>query len=429
MLTKRTVDSLSFDPSGPATQIHFANGDIPGFGLRLFPSGARSYVLWLRTTSGQKRLHTVGKHGVVTVQMARELARTTLADASRGLDPQQARQQARMGDSVKEFAEVYLNDHAREHKKSWEQDQWRLGKHVLPKLGSRKLKDLTRSEVSTFYRGIGATSKAEANRCLALLSAMYKKAIEWEVLPQEFMNPARGIQKYTLKSRDRFIQDGELPSFWAAVEAEPDPFVRAAISLLILTGVRKSELLTLQWKNVDLQRKEIRLIDTKNTETRYVPLSEPALEILRGLPRALRNTYVFPGEAPGKPRANLDKAWRRCRARMWLTLNPEAAEELREQAEADVRRRDKRASRSAEAIQARLLELVDAQAGGVDGIRLHDLRRSCGSHLAADDVSLEKIAKVLGHKSLITTRVYARLSENAVVAPMEALGARLFAMR
>jgi integrase len=429
MLTKRTVDALSFDPSGPATQIHFANGDIPGFGLRLFPSGARSYVVWLRTTSGQKRLHTLGKHGVVTVQMARELARTTLADASRGLDPQQARQQARMGDSIKEFAEVYLNDHAREHKKSWEQDQWRLGKHVLPKLGNRKLKDLSRSEVSSFYRSIGATSKAEANRCLALLSAMYKKAIEWQVVPEDFINPARGIQKYVLKSRDRWVQDAELPAFWSAVEGEPDIFVRAAISLLILTGLRKSEMLTLEWKHVDLHRKEFRLEETKNGQRRYVPLNGPAVDILRSLPRALRNTYVFPGEAPGTHRSNLDKAWRRCRARMWLSLNPEAAAELREQAEADVRRRPKRASRSAEAIQARLLELTDEHAGGSEGIRLHDLRRSCGSHLAADDVSLQKIGAVLGHKSLVTTRTYARLSESATVAPMEALGARLFAMR
>lgn len=413
-LTKRTVDALSFDPSGPATQIHFANGDIPGFGLRLFPSGAKSYVLWLRTTSGQKRLHTVGKHGVVTVQQARELARTTLADASKGHDPQQARQEAREGETLKEFALVYMEKHAKKFKKSWKEDERRLNSHIIPALGNKKLKDITSEDVERLHRKIGERHPTEANRVIEVVSSMFTRATErpFSRLAKDYLNPAR-ITAYAEASRERWVTAEELPLLWAAIDQEDSVYVRAALKLYIHTGVRKTELLESKWDHVDFTRRTLLLPVTKNGESHLVPLSAQALAELRGLPRQLGNAFIFPSEVkPGARRVNLSKPWGRVRARVWLEAHPEEAEVLRAKAVVDLQK--KFSPKTPEVLEAHVLKLAAKKAGGPNGIRLHDLRRTAGSMMLDSGVTPEVIAVVLNNPSSV--KVYTRLRNKVAQA-------------
>ena len=413
--TKRDIDRLMHDPDGPGTQIHYV-GEPPGFGVRVFPSGVKSFVVWYRTADGRKRLHTLGKYGTLTLQQARQEARKTLAAVASGNDPSGARHEARKADTVRDFASVYMERHAKKHKKSWKEDQRRLDRYILPALGSKKLKDVARSDVARLHAKI-STKPYEANRVVEVAAILFNKAIEWGHLPENHPNPAFKVKPFRERSRERWVTEEEMPRLWEAISAEENIYVRGALRLFLLTGVRKNELLHRRWQDVDFDRKELRLPTTKNGKPHTVPLSDLAVGELRALPRMLGNPYVFPSTVtPGGHLVNISKAWRRVRARLWLSTNPDEAVALREQAEADVQHRSKHAERSPAAVDAQLLALAQQRAGGMDSIRLHDLRRTVGSWMANAGVSLQVIGATLNNPS--AAELYARLRNSA---PREAL--------
>ena len=424
-LTKRAVDALAYKPAGPTQQILW-DGGLPGFGCRVYPTGKKSYVLSYRTRSGRTRILTLGQHGVITPAQAREDAVRSLAAVSRGEDPAEARQAARKGDTVRDFVALYMERHAKKHKKSWKEDERRLSKHVLPALGSKKLMDVQRSDIARLHTRIGATTQVEANRTVEVLSVMFRLASEWGHLPEDHRNPAAGVKAYKEQSRERWVTEQEMPLLWAAIAAEDNPYVRGALRLYLLTGVRKNELLPSRWADIDFDRRELRLPTTKNGKPHTVPLSDPAIDELRALPaRMLGNPYVF--ASTQKPRThivNIDKAWRRVRARLWLATNPEAAATLRAQAEADLRR--KHVPKTAKALDAHLLVLAAKRAGGPGAIRLHDLRRTVGSWMANAGVSLQVIGATLNNPS--AAELYARLRNSAPREALDDHGARIMAV-
>lgn len=385
-LTIPRIRALKHDPTGPSTQILFDDGEgsIPGFGVRVFKTGVKSFVVWYRTTTGRKRLHTIGRFGEaggMTLDTARKTAADTRSKVRTGTDPVEEKRSARAGETLKEFADVFMRDHRLKNgqrKKSAAEDRWRLDKHILPKLGSRKLTEITRTNLRRFHFELGERSNAEANRAVALLSVMYRRASEWGYLPEDYPNPARGIQKYTIPSRDRFVTPEEMPALVDSIRQEENVYLRAAVWIYLLSGMRKSELLKLKWGAVDLTRAEIRLEDTKSGRSHIVPLSAPALAVLKDLPRQLTNAYVLPGRLQGKPMVNINKAWGRIRRRA---------------------------------------ELED--------VRLHDLRRTVGSWMAQDGASLHLIGSVLGHSNAATTAIYARLGEDPARKALERHGERM----
>jgi integrase len=424
-LTKRDLDRLAYDSAGPATQIHYDSKELPGFGVRVFPSGAKSFVVWYRTAQGRKRLQTLGRYGTLTLPQARDLARRSLLQVKTGTDPLEQRQRARHAETVKDLAELYLSRHAKRHKKSWKEDERRLKKWVAPALGSRRVQEVKRADVARLHSRIGDSAPYEANRILALVAVMFSKAEEWGILPEGTPNPAARVQPFRERSRDRWVTPAELPALVSAIEEESSPYVKAAVKLYLLTGLRRSELLGLRWRDVDFERRELHLGDTKAGRSHSVPLSAPALEVLRALPRQIGNAYVFPGEKAGRPLVNINKPWRRIRTRLWLSTNPELAADLRQRAEADLRSRSKHASTRPAAVEARTLALAQAEAGEADLIRLHDLRRTVGSWLATSGASLPLIGKVLNHSNASTTQIYAQLAEDATRVALEEHGERI----
>lgn len=376
-LTKRDIDRLEHDAAGPPRQVLW-DADPAGFGVRVFPTGAKSFILSFRTRDNRKRLMTLGKYGVLTLHEARERAKKALVSARDGADPLEELQEARRGDTVKDLAVVYMERHARKHKKSWKEDQRRLDRYVLPAFGHRKIADVKRADVARLHARIGDTAPYEANRVLALVAVVFNKAQEWGLLDEGAPNPAARVQTFRERSRDRWVTPAELPKLVEAIEAETNPYIQAAFRLYLLTGLRRNELLGLRWKDINFDRRELRLDDTKAGRSHVVPLSEPAVEVLRSLPRMIGNAYVLPGHIGGKPLVNVSKPWQRIRQR-----------------------------------------------AGLQDVRLHDLRRTVGSWLATSGASLSLIGKVLNHSNASTTQVYARLSEDATRAALEEHGARM----
>lgn len=365
-LTKRAADRLVWNPAGPATQIVW-DESTEGFGARLYPSGRKTWVVSYRTTSGTLRIGALGATNVVTVENARRRATRIRSDALDGKDPLRDRRTKREAPSVRAFSKLYLEQHARKHKKSWRHDERRLDRWVLPAIGSKKLEDVTRADVARLHARIGESAPVEANRVLALVSVLFSKAGEWGYLPDGHANPASKVRSFGERSRDRWVTPEELPRLVQAIEAEDNPFVRAAITLAVFSGMRRGEILALKWDDADFDRAEIKLRDTKAGRSHVVPLVPSAALVLRQLPRMLGNPYVFASARRVRTHmVTIKTPWKRVRQR-----------------------------------------------AGLEDVTFHDLRRTVGSWLAGAGVGLPVIGKVLNHSQPSTTAIYARIADTA----------------
>lgn len=346
---------------------------LSGLGLRVYPSGKKSYVLSYRH-HGRKRLMTIGTHGVDSLASAQKAAQIALGKVAADTDPLALKQKAAQGDQVKDLCIAYMVRHAKVNKKSWADDQAMINNWIKPAWGNLKIKSITREDVAALHHKIGSqknpkTGKPKhtiANRVIALVSKMWELAEEWGYVSEGNPNPARKIKHFKEKKRDRYVKHDEFPLLAASIKQEPNKTAQAALWLYLLTGLRKSELLSLEWSNVDSVRQEIRLPDTKAGRVHYLPLSSPALEILNSIPRIPDNPYVLTGRSQGQHLVNIDKAWRRVRSN-----------------------------------------------AGIDDVRLHDLRRTVGSWLAQDGSSLPLIGKLLNHSNASTTQIYARFGDDS----------------
>ena len=359
-LTKRIIDATkpAFDHD-----VFRWDAELRGFGLRVKPTGVKSYILQYRTMIGISRRVTIGQHGRLTADEARRLAKIQLGRVARGDDPAAEKASARGGISFSAFAERYFSDHAATKKKpsSVRMDRINLRKHILPILGRKRLDTLGRADVIRLHQSMRATPGA-ANRCLALLSKMMNLAERWGERP-DASNPCRHVEKYRENKRNRFLLAAELARLGAACQrCEKDgtigPSFLALVRLLIFTGARLSEIQKARW---------LRLPDSKSG-AKTIMLPAPALDMLTRLVRVDGNPYII----TGKGNRYLVDVWK-----PWAILREVA-------------------------------ELKDA--------RLHDLRHSFASIGAAGGMSLNIIGGLLGHRQTQTTLRYAHLATDPLRA-------------
>lgn len=317
-ITKRTVDALKPGPK----DTDYWDDQLPGFGLRVKPSGVKSYVIRYRTRTGGQRRVTLGQHGKLTPEQARQMAQDLFAEIRKGQDPSQDRHKERSAPTLRELGERYMTDYVEVHNKPGTARETRrlLEKNLLPRLGSRKVADISYEDVARLHGSMRATPY-EANRTLSLLSAMLTRAEKWGLRPRG-SNPCRDVERYPETPRDRHLSCEELARLGEVLdqaEAEGSIPLAAvqAIRLLILSGARLSEVLTLQWSWVDLQGGCLRLGDSK-VGPRVIFLGTPAVELLRRVPRQEGNPYMFAGRRAGAHLVGLQKCWERIRERAGL---------------------------------------------------------------------------------------------------------------
>lgn len=376
-LTNRTVASTR-----PRDRDVFVwDDELPGFGLRVKPSGVKSYVIQYRNRHNDSRRITIGRHGVIGPEKARRKAKKMLADVQDGADPATERKDDREAPTVAELAEKYLREHAAPHKKprSVEEDQRLLRLHVLPALGRKKVAGITRADITGLHHAMRDTPGA-ANRTLALVSKMLNLAEKWGLRP-DGSNPCRHVDRYPERKMERFLSVDELGRLGAVLaEAERTatelPSVIAAVRLLMFTGARLGEILNLEWSHVDFERSCLRLPESK-TGAKVIHLNAPALEVLNGIERD-GSPWVIAGRDPDKPLVNLRKPWHRIRAK-----------------------------------------------AGLEGVRLHDLRHSFASVGAAGGLSLPMIGALLGHTQAATTQRYAHLAADPLKQAADMIGERI----
>ncbi len=354
----------------------FWDRDLTGFGVRVYPTGSKVYVAQARGPEGPKRV-AVGRHGVIHAEEARKRAALVIARVKAGEEAVPEPMKPAGGPTVAELAERYLAEYVSVRCKPRTVKTVRsvVRRHIVPILGKLPLAAVERAHVAELHGRLSATPAA-ANQAVRALSAMYKLAESWELAPDGSSNPCRAIAEYPGRRRERFLTEAEFTRLGEALDqVETERGVSAsavaAIRLLLLTGCRKSEILTLRWEEVALEAAELRLSDSK-TGARVVSLSEPAVKLLASLPRLPGNPWVIPGRKPGTHLRKLDDAWQAVRSR-----------------------------------------------AGLDGVRLHDLRHSFASRALALGEGLPVIGKLLGHARIETTARYAHLARDSVRASAE----------
>ena len=369
-LTKRVVDLATCPAHG---QVFVRDDELRGFAVRL-TAGSKTFICE-KKIDGRARRMTLGKFPTITVEQARKLAQEKIGQIASGRDPAGERQARRRASTFADLERLYLERHAI-HKKSASNDVTLLDKHLVG-WRSRRLSAITRADVSTRHAEMGATgATTNANRMIALIRCMFNLAQDWGLHPGP--NPAARVKLFKETKRDRFVTPHELPKLWLALQHEPNPFVRGAFVIGLLTGARRSEVLGMQWDDLDLHQATWRIPDTKAGRPHTLPLPIPVLDELRRLPRLDGNPFVFCGRWGKRHLINVSKPWKRIR-----------------------------------------------KEAGLHDVRIHDLRRTLGSWLVAAGASLPLIGKALNHSQAATTQIYARLQLETVRAALDANATRM----
>ena len=316
-ISHRTVDAL---PVGDKDAVYW-DRKLQGFGVRVYPSGSKVYVVQTRAGGKSKRV-AIGRHGVITSEQARAKATQMIARIKAGEDPDPDASKPAPAPTVAELAERYLTEHVQVRCKprSVEACRWLVKKFVVPDLGKMAIDAVDREHIAALHHKHRNTPY-QANRILKVVKKMFNLAEAWG-LRKDGGNPCRFVQKYKEKKRERFLTDEEfhrLGHMLNEIEADGSETLAAvtAIRLLMLTGCRLNEIQTLRWEDVNLEAAEIRLRDGK-TGARMVPLSGAADSVLSALPRPDDNPWVIVGRKPGAHLTDLQHPWRRIRARAAL---------------------------------------------------------------------------------------------------------------
>jgi len=336
--------------------------ELPGFGLRVRPSGKYSWFVRLRHRGKHRRI-TLGASDELDATLARSQARRLLAEVA--LDGLPKRVVVKATPTMNDFVETYWPDLARGWKASTaarNRDAWR--RDLAGHFGESRVADITRADVVRWRDGCVGERESKFNRAIPVLAALLKYA-EALHLRRKGSNPCRGISRYKRPAKERYLTPLEYRRIAKELREDEEAFPGevAIVGLLLYTGARVSEIRDLRWDWVKPPR--LVLPDSK-TGPKIIWLNSQALAILEAVPRIEGCPFVFPNRNRTKPML-LDPWWPQFRRRCALP-----------------------------------------------DVRIHDLRHSFASTAIMDNVPLATIGKLLGHVLPETTAKYAHLADDVI---------------
>lgn len=358
-LTPDGVPVLPYVGRGSNQQCIYWDRTLSCFGVRVYPSGRRAYVCSYRLQR-RKRLQVLGRVEVLTLDQARLLGIATLAKVAIGADPQESSRKRRPAKTMAVLCEQFIENHAKKKRRSWKNDESCLRRRILPRLKHRLVSTIVSADLSPIHSEVGVHYPYAANTVLELVRTMFNWGRVVGLVPRDNVDPTAGIVRFPARKRRRYLTTVEMPEFIRALEAEDNDYARHGLWLLLLLGLRSTELLHAKWSDVDWDAGTLFVGLTKNGEPLLAPLGDAAMERLKSIPRIPNNPHIICGRRAGRPLTGLGRPLRRVLRR-----------------------------------------------AGLQNLRVHDLRRTVGSWLAQAGVSLHLIGDVLNHRDLKTTLGYA----------------------
>lgn len=372
-ITKRFVENLTPPKEGNTV---YWDTELTGFGVRITAQGARAFV-FRYVHHRRERRYTIGKFPGVQVAAARKQVDKLNGMIADGKDPLAMRVALRDAPTVKQLTEEYVKRHAEPHKrpKSVAEDKAMIKKYILPAVGNHKVAAVCQRDIENLHQKLKKTPY-RANRILALLSKMFGLAVAWEWIER---NPVRAVKKYPEEKRDRWLRPEELQRVVAALDVCPTKKSANAIRLLLLTGARRGEVLSMTWSQIDFERGVWTKpsAHTKQKRTEKIPLSQSAIELLKAMKEKADpdTALVFPSPKDKSPMREVGKTWK------WV-----------------------------------------AKKAGVEDVRLHDLRHTYASYLVSNGRTLEEVGRLLGHTQAQTTLRYAHFADDPLRKATETMG-------
>jgi len=318
--------------------------EVTGLGCRVTPKGHKAFVLQYRI-NGRERRMTIGEFGTWSVPVARDEANTLKLRVDRGEDPLQEEQDKRGSPTVNGLIERYRQDVLPTRRLETQRTYDHFLKMIAKAIGRRKVADIRLADIDKLHKSMKA-NPSSANMLLTTASVLFGKAVKWDLIDR---NPCRGVERYDLEPRERFLSQEEIARLSDVLTAWPHRRAAAAIRFLLLTGARRGEVLQMRRSDVDFERAVWSKPShhTKSKKLHRVPLSAGALEVLASVE----------GEQPFK--CDLFREWAKIR-----------------------------------------------KIANLEDVRIHDLRHTHASLLASAGASLPMVGKLLGHVRAETTLRY-----------------------
>ena len=373
--TEKTISALPIPSKEGGQQIYYDAGTTDGLMLIITYGGTKTYYFNMFFQGRPIRVK-IGRAGDIKLIDAKAKAHTLREDATqRGIDPSAKRKEDLKDITLRQFYEtVYKPEHSNIYKReSSVGNDDSIFEHRLADFHNRKMLSIKPEEIEKLHQKTKKElSPYTANRMLSLIKHMYSIAIKQGYIKSR-ENPAEFVSKFPEQSRDRFLQPDEIKRLFKALENEDNKIFKNYILLSLFSGIRRNNMLSLRWENVDLKNGFIYIPDTKNGDPINITITIQMKELLEKMESITNNSWVFPSNKSASGHLEDPK-------RPWQDLLKRAE---------------------------------------IENLRLHDLRRTQASYQAITGASMNIIGKSLGHKSQSATAVYARLSADPVREAMQ----------
>lgn len=369
-MPRRTTTRLTktlIDLAVPGSQLW--DCEVPGFGLRVTPAGAKSFVFQFRSRANEQGRIVIGRYPSTTVEKARKVAREHRVAVDQGGNPSRDRHGVRHAATLRDLADYYCQEYGPDRglkAQTIKDARGLLDRFAMPRFGLRKVSDLKPSDIRSIHNDARkGSSRYQANRLRAVLSRMFTLAIQKEWRSD---NPCRGVEKFPEDQRWDYLSEDQVADLLRACDQHHDQHAANAVRLLLFTGARLREVLKAEWSQFNLDT-GMWIKPSHHTKTKIVHrlhLAAVTVQLLRSMQaRGPDSQFLFPGRDGSKPRSDLKRPWEQI-----------------------------------------------LKAAGIGHFRRHDLRRTTASFMISTGSDLMTVGKALGQTQASTTQRYAQLFED-----------------
>lgn len=345
-----------------------------GFVLEVRPTGGKTYYFRYSDAYGKAKQIKIAGYGDITFDKSKKEAQRLRSVVALGGDPKADKEQKKSIPLYSTLAEQHLA-HAKTYQRSYDTTAMYVNRHILPKWGKHRLTDITQQGVAQWLADKAGEGLAPATveKIRVILGRSFELAKQWGMAGSD-KNPTRGVPRKPINNaRERFLNAAEAKRLQVAVAESRNTQLKFIVGLLLLTGARVSELLQAKWEHVNLDRRMWLIPTSKTGKPRHVPLSQPAIDLIKSVPTFKDCPYLLPNPETKLPFVTIKHSWQTARD------------------------------------EAKLPDL-----------RIHDLRHSAASFMINAGVDLFAVGRVLGHADHKSTMRYSHLANDTLLAAVEA---------